>query len=340
MRSHTPLLAALALAVFEDTVKARDFRPARIPNGTVFNCQTCHFNPAGGGLRNSFGNVVFTKIGGTFNDVPFWDATLAAADSDNDGFTNGQELGDVNGDGIPERTTGISNPGDANSTPTLPNTAPTFTSSAVIAAIKGEPYSYQATASDADRHNLSFSKITGPAWLAVSGTGLVTGTPPDDLATVESVTIRVTDDGSPPATADQSFSINVTATFAGWVKLNFPPGTDAGTILAADPDLDGIPQLMEFALRTSPGVSNQFTFLPTLNTAQPATFFIDVRDDAPDLTVVAEVAGALPFASPATLTPTLSDPTPADGSRRLTFTDTITPVGDTRRFIRLRFSHP
>ena len=41
-----------------------------------------------------------------------WDAKLAGMDSDKDGYPNGIELGDQNGDGIPEVTVERSNPGD------------------------------------------------------------------------------------------------------------------------------------------------------------------------------------------------------------------------------------
>lgn len=41
-----------------------------------------------------------------------WDAALAAKDSDNDGFANGVELGDDEGDGVPNVSTERSNPGN------------------------------------------------------------------------------------------------------------------------------------------------------------------------------------------------------------------------------------
>ena len=47
----------------------------------------------------------------------FWSATLAAQDSDNDGATNGEELGDPDGDGTPISGAQVFNPGDGNSTP-------------------------------------------------------------------------------------------------------------------------------------------------------------------------------------------------------------------------------
>lgn len=79
-------------------VQARDFRVNQIPNGQVFRCATCHVSAGGGGARNPFGQAV-QAITGT-SSRPFWSATLAAADSDGDGFSNGQELGDVEGTAV------------------------------------------------------------------------------------------------------------------------------------------------------------------------------------------------------------------------------------------------
>ena len=67
-----------------------------IPNGSVNSCNTCHLNDdfATDFLNN--GNV--------------WDATLAAMDSDDDGYTNGHELRDPNG----TWNVGDPDPGDPN----------------------------------------------------------------------------------------------------------------------------------------------------------------------------------------------------------------------------------
>lgn len=73
----------------------------RIPNGAQFSCANCHINPAGDGPRNVFG----TAFG---NNNKRWSSTLAKLDSDNDGFTNGQELQDPNG----TWTTGSAQPGN------------------------------------------------------------------------------------------------------------------------------------------------------------------------------------------------------------------------------------
>ncbi|RQM23078.1 hypothetical protein B5M09_007301 [Aphanomyces astaci] len=62
---------------------------AKVPNGDkVAGVEALgHVNPAGGGARNAFG-AAFKLAGAT------WTTGLCQADSDNDGATNGDELGD------------------------------------------------------------------------------------------------------------------------------------------------------------------------------------------------------------------------------------------------------
>lgn len=86
---------------------------ARLPNGDkVPNVPAIgHVNPNGGsGGVNSFGQA--------FDSMNKWTLSLCLTDSDGDGQTNGQELGDpcctwVKGGADPHRTTGITDPGNA-----------------------------------------------------------------------------------------------------------------------------------------------------------------------------------------------------------------------------------
>src|SRR5690242_8483330 len=90
---------------------------SRVPNASVNSCNTCHL-PSGPPDLNPFGNA-FAGNGHV------WNATLATKDSDGDGFTNGQELGDPNGTGTATAGAQVTNPGDAASHPTV--TAPAIT---------------------------------------------------------------------------------------------------------------------------------------------------------------------------------------------------------------------
>lgn len=111
------LPAILLIILSFNLVIAREFRVQQIPNGSKNGCLNCHVDPNGGGTRNAFGKAVEARVSPGGNQE-FWDATLAKLDSDNDGFTNGQELQDPNGIWKP----GQSNPGNA-SMVTLPGNA-------------------------------------------------------------------------------------------------------------------------------------------------------------------------------------------------------------------------
>ena len=117
LSSLTPLSLAVGLMV-SGGASARPARVGHVPSGAQLGCFTCHLS-AQGGATNAFGyDASLTLIGGTVQ----WDQ-LCALDSDLDGFTNGEELGDVdcvwrindgpNPDGVLTPT----NPGDPNSYP-------------------------------------------------------------------------------------------------------------------------------------------------------------------------------------------------------------------------------
>ena len=108
-----------------ETIWARSFRVDMLPNGNVLGCASCHVKSSGGGPRTSFGNEVWSIVGRS--RAPFWSEALAAMDSDGDGFSNGQELGDPDGDGIVEAGSQVTNPGDAGSFPEVTTHEPATT---------------------------------------------------------------------------------------------------------------------------------------------------------------------------------------------------------------------
>lgn len=131
------------------TAWGRDFRVNMIPNGSKFRCQNCHVSANGGGARNAFGLAVFGIVQGS-SRTEFWGPELAALDSDGDGFTNGEELGDPDGDKTVIVGFSATNPGNANSKPAV-NTPPTVTlgqpaNGAVIR--QSATFNLEATATD------------------------------------------------------------------------------------------------------------------------------------------------------------------------------------------------
>jgi glucose/arabinose dehydrogenase len=118
--SFSVMVALLAILFGMTTSSAREWRVGQVPNGNVFSCATCHNSVFGGDARNPFGQAVEQRVT-PFGFEDFWDATLAAIDSDGDGFSNGTELRDPDGDGTPTPGGQVFNPGNASSRPAVQN---------------------------------------------------------------------------------------------------------------------------------------------------------------------------------------------------------------------------
>lgn len=118
-------LAVLALS-FSTGALAHNSYVSDVPNGTANSCTTCH-GPSGEysiATLNSFGQDFRAQMTAGNTPPTVW-PLIAAEDSDGDGQTNGQELGDPcgafsSGAGA-SRSSAISLPGDAESTTVTPN---------------------------------------------------------------------------------------------------------------------------------------------------------------------------------------------------------------------------
>lgn len=110
------MLAVLGLLLLLDGVAGRKAYQNDIPNGANVPgaAGVGHVNPGGRGTLNQFG-ADFTNQGLT------WTTTLCGMDSDGDGRTNGEELGDPacvwSRGSTPASSTGITHPGIAQPTP-------------------------------------------------------------------------------------------------------------------------------------------------------------------------------------------------------------------------------
>ena len=118
-RLNSHRLIAVLVTIFVGWGQA-DARPARvdqIPNGRALGCASCHVNPAGGGPRTPFGMAIENNylVPRDRTGVVQWNAMLAMLDSDGDGVSNGQELGDPDGDNMVDTSIQVTNPGDPNS---------------------------------------------------------------------------------------------------------------------------------------------------------------------------------------------------------------------------------
>lgn len=112
-------LISLSLLISSSVVISRGFRVTQLPNGSKYSCNTCHTN-GGGTPRNSFGLAVETIIG--MSSIEFWGPEFASQDVDGDGYSNGVELQDPNGEWTfgsvdPGDISAVSHPGDADDIP-------------------------------------------------------------------------------------------------------------------------------------------------------------------------------------------------------------------------------
>lgn len=87
---------------------------------------------------------------------------------------------------------------ESSASPVAPNSAPTLSDSIGVNATEGQTYSGSIAndASDPDAgDSLTFSKVSGPAWLTVSSGGALSGTPASGDVGANLWTVRVTDSG-------------------------------------------------------------------------------------------------------------------------------------------------
>ena len=142
---HTPflwpglLLGALSIAA---PASARPAFLSSIPNAHHQECATCHISTSQDTPAwNAFGLDV---LGSLVDGAPNWPA-IAALDSDCDGQTNGEELGDPcgafrTGDPTAPRLDGLGAPGDSSvlaTTPDLPACTPHLKAPACTSAPAG-----------------------------------------------------------------------------------------------------------------------------------------------------------------------------------------------------------
>ena len=171
-------------------------------------------------------NLTFAKTGGPawLNVAP--DGTLSGTPSNSDVGANSFAV-TVND--------GISGPVGASLNITVINTndVPVFIADPIVAASASEGVAYtgqtlagQATDADAG-DSVTYTKVSGPAWLAVASDGTLSGTPPAGSAGLNSFVVRATDSSS--GTADATLEITVAGLPLPWVSSDIGAGMLAGS---------------------------------------------------------------------------------------------------------------
>ncbi len=171
------------------------------------------------------------------------------------------------------------------------NRAPLFTSNPIAkpTAFAGVSYSDQTLTADAADPNsddvLTFTKISGPAWLTVAPDGTLSGTPSIASAGPNTFTVRVADDAGLFTDAMLTIVV-VNAPIENWRQQKFGGSANDPSIAGndADPDGDGISNLLEFALDGDPksdaSAGLAFANIKTVGGSETLTYTIAVRSGA------------------------------------------------------------
>jgi hypothetical protein len=144
----------------------------------------------------------------------------------------------------------------------IPNAAPYFLSDPIAKAgvTAGSPMSASLAADAADWEGdaLTYVKTSGPAWLTVASNGAVSGTPPTSAHGANNFVVSVTDGSG--GTDSTTLQINVVAApYELWKQEKFTPAQLAQPGVAGeldDPDRDGTPNLLEYALGMNQNVAS------------------------------------------------------------------------------------
>jgi hypothetical protein len=228
-----------------------------------------------------------------------------------------------------------------------PNAAPYFLSDPIVKAgvTAGSPMSASLVADAADWEGdaLSYAKTSGPAWLTVASNGTVSGTPPTSAQGTNSFVVSVTDGSG--GTDSTTLQINVfAAPFELWKQENFTPAQLAqpgGAGELDDPDRDGIPNLLEYALGMDPNQASSSGLPVCAVSGDYLTLSFNRQKYADDITYGVEAVGNL-NSSWVEIWNSISIPYGggSNPSQLVIVQDTV-PVSDApKRFMRLKVIKP
>jgi hypothetical protein len=170
-----------------------------------------------------FGDIrTFAKISG-----PSW--LSVASDGTLSGTPSNSDVGSNNFTVRVTDAAGLSDDAGLSITVTNANDAPVFAANPISGGNVDEDSAYSGTlagsASDVDAgDNLSYSKVSGPAWLNIASNGTLSGTPGNDDVGPNSFTVRVTDGGG--LTDEAGFEVTV-------INVNDAPAFTADPITGA-----------------------------------------------------------------------------------------------------------
>ena len=221
------------------------------------------------------------------------------------------------------------------------NDAPVFTADPVTAdAMEDIGFTGVITATDVDAgDSLTYTMVSGPAWLTVAPDGTLGGTPINGDVGVNNFVVRVTDvDG---LSDEAALTITVTSADANgngiidtWETEHFNNAEDGNNVAGDDADGDGISNLMEYAYNTDPLVANIKPLvhdMATVDGSQYLRLTVPKNPAATNLTYTVETSGDLTPGSWST-TQTVVE---SESATELRVRDSM-PGTPARRFIKLK----
>lgn len=225
------------------------------------------------------------------------------------------------------------------------NDTPVFTLPTIAAADATQDAAYSGTvggsATDPDTgDNLTYSKSSGPSWLAISSNGTLSGTPESGDVGSNTFTLRATDTEGLFAETTllvHVISANPDANSNGildsWETGKFGNADPGAHPPDADPDGDGLSNLLEFALNTHPTEPNASPLTHDFVTIGPDKHLrltIPKNPLATNLSYLVETCGTLNDWS------ATNTQIETDTAGQLIVRDTIAVSSASRRFIRLK----
>ncbi|EDY21119.1 Pectinesterase [Chthoniobacter flavus Ellin428] len=226
------------------------------------------------------------------------------------------------------------------------NVPPQITSAngAVFTATRPGSFTVQASGTPA----ATFSATGLPSWASLDrNTGVLTGVPSSTVGSPIAITITASNGISPAAT--QTFTLAVQWTLATWQSAKFGANAGDSSIAGpnADPNGNGISNLLEYALGGDPLAAGAAVSLPvvapTVNLSDGQTYLVmtaTLDPTANGISISGEVSSDLQTWNSGTNYVQIVSDITVGGVRTLTLRDTTPVAGSAQRWIRLVVTQP
>jgi hypothetical protein len=223
----------------------------------------------------------------------------------------------------------------------------TITPASLPEATAGTSYSQAFSASGgAPTHSFAITSGAVPAGLSLSSAGTLSGTPTASGAF--GFTITATDGSTAPGpyTGSRAFALTIHPfTHAVWVNQVFTPVEQADPAISghdADPDGDGISNLLEYAFNLAPTTANASGLPVVGRLAEGGSSYLTVSYTrlklASDLAYIVEASPDL--VTWTSLTPVVVSVTDHGDTEAVVTRDSVATEGSARRFLRVRVIKP